>query len=112
MYNSLEVGPILRNIRLDRGLTIDKVSEITGLSDVTVIKMESGNRNMTMRSLYLLMDAYKVDANTILGINDCETDFSVDEKLSQMSTAQQKYFRATFMFMLDSASEHGQEVFS
>ena len=53
VYNSLEVGPKLRSIRMDRGLTIDKVSEITGLSVITVIKMESGNRNMTMRSLYL-----------------------------------------------------------
>lgn len=110
MYNSLEVGPILRNIRLDRGLTIDKVSEITGLSDVTVIKMESGNRNMTMRSLYLLMDAYKVDANTILGINESEIEFSVDKKLSRMSALQQKYFRTMFMFMLDSVN--GQEVFA
>lgn len=110
MYNRFEVGPILRNLRMERGLTIDKVSEITGLSDVTVTKMESGNRNMTMRSLYLLMDAYKVDANTILGIDKCEAKFSVDEKLSKMSAAQQKYFRTTFMFMLDSVS--GQEVFA
>lgn len=110
VYNSLEVGPKLRSIRMDRGLTIDKVSEITGLSVITVIKMESGNRNMTMRSLYLLMDAYKVDANTILGVSGYDSDYSIDEKLSRMTAEQRKYFRTTFMFMLDSACE--QEVFA
>ena len=67
-YDGYVVGPILRKLREDRGYSLTRLSEVTGLSVSTLIQMEQGGRNLSMKSLYVLMELYKVDANTILGI--------------------------------------------
>ena len=64
-YDGYTVGPKLRQLRKDRKLSVYQVSEMTGLSNSSINQMEQGGRNLSMNSLYLFMDAYKCDANTI-----------------------------------------------
>lgn len=106
-YNGYDVGPVLRELRKDRGLTIDKVCEITELSVSSIKQIEQGGRNLSMKSLYLFMDAYQCDANTILNICmepllDWE-DESIDGCLKLLSKEQRIYLKRTFMYMIDQA---------
>lgn len=52
-YDGYSVGPVVRQLRLDRKMTIDKVSELTGLSNSSIQQIEQGGRNLSMKSLYL-----------------------------------------------------------
>lgn len=69
-YNGYEVGPVLRRLRRNRHYTIEAFSEKTGISASTLKQMEQGGRNLSMRNLYVMMDALEVDANTILGLEE------------------------------------------
>ena len=100
-YDGYVVGPILRKLREDRGYSLTQLSEETGLSVSTLIQMEQGGRNLSMKSLYVLMELYKVDANTILGINKREDCKSIDTRLGKMEKERRAYFTASFLFMLE-----------
>lgn len=102
-YEGYEVGPILRKLREDRGYSLTQLSGATGLSVSTLIQMEQGGRNLSMKSLYVLMELYKVDANTILGINKREDCKSIDTRLDKLGKEKRAYFTASFLFMLDNA---------
>lgn len=104
-YDGYSVGPILRKLREDRGYSLTQLSGATGISVSTLIQMEQGGRNLSMKSLYVLMDLYKVDANTILGINKQEDCKSIDTRLGKMGKEKRAYFIASFLFMLDKAEE-------
>ena len=107
-YNGYEIGPNLRQIRKEKKLSLDQVCEITGLSDSSIKQIEQGGRGLSMRTLYLLMSAYQCDANTLLNIEETESDTdknekSIDSMLAALPSNQQKYFRRTFKVMLDQA---------
>lgn len=102
-YDGYVVGPILRKLREDRGYSLTRLSEVTGLSVSTLIQMEQGGRNLSIKSLYVLMELYKVDANTILGINKREDCKSIDTRLAKMEKEKRAYFTASFLFMLENA---------
>lgn len=102
-YNGYDVGPVLRELRKDKGLTIDKVCEITGISTSTLSQLEQGGRNLSMRNLYVLMDVYEVDANTILAVTPSKNKDSIDKRLSSLSQKQRDYFTSSFLFMLEQA---------
>jgi transcriptional regulator with XRE-family HTH domain len=54
------VGPRLRALRSDRGLTLASVSETTGISVSTLSRLESGGRRPTLELLLPLARAYQV----------------------------------------------------
>lgn len=68
-YNGYILGPVIRQLRLDRQYTLDQVSKQTGLSISNIQQIEQGGRNLSMKSLYLFMDAYQCDANSLLNLN-------------------------------------------
>lgn len=101
-YNGYMVGPVIRRLRQDRKLTLDQVSERTGLSISSIKQLEQGGRNMSMSSLYLFMAAYQCDANTILNIEQNTDDkSSIDRKLETLPAGKREYFTRTFLFMLE-----------
>jgi transcriptional regulator with XRE-family HTH domain len=108
-YDGYAVGPKLRQLRKDRKLSVYQVSEMTGLSNSSINQMEQGGRNLSMNSLYLFMDVYKCDANTILDINNIEkTDKkteSIDEMLTNLPEEKQAYLKQTFKFMIEQSSQ-------
>lgn len=67
-YNGLTVGPVIRQLRKERKLSVYDVSEKTGLSHSSINQIEQGGRNLSMNSLFLFMNAFDCDANTILNI--------------------------------------------
>jgi transcriptional regulator with XRE-family HTH domain len=54
------VGPRLRALRTDRGLTLGAVSRTTGISVSTLSRLESGGRKPTLELLLPLARAYQV----------------------------------------------------
>jgi transcriptional regulator with XRE-family HTH domain len=54
------VGPRLRALRSDRGLTLAAVAETTGISVSTLSRLESGGRRPTLELLLPLSRAYQV----------------------------------------------------
>ncbi|HHU75254.1 MAG TPA: ImmA/IrrE family metallo-endopeptidase [Clostridiales bacterium] len=66
-YDGYTVGPNLRQLRKDKKLSLYQVSEKTGLSQSSITQVEQGGRNLSMKSLYLLMDVYGfIDDNRTL----------------------------------------------
>ena len=104
-YNGYENGPILRSIRKKKKLTVDKVCEITGISTSTLNQIEQGGRNLSMKTLFVLMEVYQVDANTILNICPAEKKDSIDKRLDALSKAQRDYLKKSFFFMLEQAMQ-------
>ena len=102
------IGNRIRNLRKDKKLSLYQVSEKTGLSQSSITQVEQGGRNLSMKSLYLLMDVYGCDANTILSISrDSDLDSnkdSIDSRLKELPEEQQKYLKQTFLYMLDQAA--------
>jgi transcriptional regulator with XRE-family HTH domain len=54
------VGPRLRALRTERGLTLNTLSETTGVSVSTLSRLESGQRRPTLELLLPLARAYQV----------------------------------------------------
>ncbi len=108
-YNGYEIGPNLRQIRKDKKLSVYQVSESTGLSNSSINQIEQGSRGLSMNGLYLLMEAYHCDANTLLNIEETNSDTdkngqSIDSLLAGLPMEQQNYFRNTFEFMIQQAA--------
>ena len=98
MYNKLRVGDNLRNIRENYGLTIAEVAERSELSDGMIMKLELGHRNMSIKTIFILMDVFDVDANTLLDVSS-KTGV-VDEILIKLPESQKKYLEESFKFMV------------
>lgn len=62
-YEGYKIGPVIRDIRKDKGLLIEEVAAKTGISVSTLGQVEQGGRNLSMKNLYMLMEVYETDAN-------------------------------------------------
>ncbi|WP_329062132.1 helix-turn-helix domain-containing protein [Streptomyces sp. NBC_01429] len=60
------VGPRLRAIRRDRGTTLSRLSEVTGISLSTLSRLESGQRKPTLELLLPLAKAYGVQLDELV----------------------------------------------
>ena len=77
------------------------VATKTGISVSTLGQVEQGGRNLSMKNLYMLMDVYETDANTLLAIET--TSDSLDSKIRELPVDKQEYLRKTFNFMIEQA---------
>lgn len=68
------VGPVIRKVRLERGLSIMKASNLTGMSTSRLNQIEQGNRSISMKIWFAFMSAYGVDVNTLLDIKSNSID--------------------------------------
>ncbi|MBS4888147.1 MAG: helix-turn-helix transcriptional regulator [Clostridiales bacterium] len=73
----------------------------TGISVSTLGQVEQGGRNLSMKNLYMLMEVYETDANSLLAI-DCTPD-SLDSRLKRLPADKQDYLKKTFDFMIEQA---------
>ena len=59
---------MIRDIRKDKGLLMEEVAAKTGISVSTLGQVEQGGRNLSMKNLYMLMEVYETDANSLLAM--------------------------------------------
>ncbi|WP_329463688.1 helix-turn-helix domain-containing protein [Streptomyces sp. NBC_01431] len=62
-----EVGPRLKRLRAQRGLTLAALAEETGISKSTLSRLESGQRRPSLELLLPLAAAYRVPLDDLVG---------------------------------------------
>ena len=62
-----EVGPRLRRIRRQRGVTLAELSEVTGISKSTLSRLESGQRKPSLELLLPISAAHQVPLDELVG---------------------------------------------
>lgn len=100
-YEGYKIGPVIRDVRKNKGLLLDEVAMRTGISVSTLGQVEQGGRNLSMKNLYMLMEVYETDANTLLAIQT--TPDSLDSKLRRLPADKQVYLKNTFNYMIEQA---------
>lgn len=100
-YEGYKIGPVIRDVRKNKGLLLDEVAMRTGISVSTLGQVEQGGRNLSMKNLYMLMEVYETDANTLLAIET--TPDSLDSKLRRLPADKQVYLKNTFNYMIEQA---------
>jgi transcriptional regulator with XRE-family HTH domain len=61
------VGPRLRRVREERGLTLTEAAERTGISKSTLSRLENGQRRPSLELLLPLAQAYRVPIDDLVG---------------------------------------------
>lgn len=61
------VGPRMRNLRRERGVTLAELSRTTGISESTLSRLESGSRRPNLELLLPLARAYGVPLDELVG---------------------------------------------
>lgn len=61
------VGPRLRRLRTDRGVTLTALAETTGISKSTLSRLESGGRRPSLELLLPIAQAYQVPLDELVG---------------------------------------------
>jgi transcriptional regulator with XRE-family HTH domain len=62
-----QVGPRLRRLRAQRGVTLAALSESTGISKSTLSRLETGQRRASLELLLPLAQAYRVPLDDLVG---------------------------------------------
>lgn len=62
-----EFGQRLRALRLERGLSQEKLGQLAGLDRTYVSSAEAGRRNVSLKTIYKLADALGVEAKELVG---------------------------------------------
>ncbi|CDR17585.1 helix-turn-helix domain-containing protein [Streptomyces iranensis] len=61
------IGPRLRALRLQRGITLAALSQTTGISESTLSRLESGGRKANLELLLPLAHVYQVPLDELVG---------------------------------------------
>lgn len=99
-YEGWNVGSIIRQLRRDKNMTIDELSEAVGKSVSHITQVEEGTRRISIDLLYALVTELNTDANTILAIQNKQGNISVDEELRKLSPEMRTYFSQQFVQMI------------
>lgn len=102
-YDGCVVGSTLRRLRNEKNVTLEKMSSMTGISTSAIKQYEQGGRQISIKNLYVLIEFFGVDANTILNVTTAEKDVSIDERLREMDKQKRDYLKETFLFMVEQA---------
>ena len=62
-----DVGPRLRRLRGQRGITLTGLADATGISKSTLSRLENGQRKATLELLLLLASAYRLPLDDLVG---------------------------------------------
>jgi transcriptional regulator with XRE-family HTH domain len=62
-----QVGPRLKQLRTQRGVTLTALAEVTGISKSTLSRLETGQRRASLELLLPLAQAYRVPLDDLVG---------------------------------------------
>ena len=86
-------------------MTLEQMSGDTGISVSAIKQYEQGGRQISIRNLYVLIDFFGVDANTILNVSEPNKEISIDERLKRLDKKQRNYLKQTFLYMVDHVND-------
>src|SRR5580658_1479645 len=61
------VAEKIKAIRKEKGITQDRLAELTGLNRVHLYRLENGKQSMTLRTLKLIADTLNVKVRDLIG---------------------------------------------
>lgn len=99
-YDGLQIGQVIKNLRKEKGLSLEDLSDEVGKSESHMKQVEVGNRRMSLDLLLSLVSVLGVDANCILCISNNQNEVSIDKQLAAMPEEQRTYFTKVFQNMI------------
>ena len=100
-YEGWIVGARIKKLRKAKGMSAEEFGIRLEVSASHISQIEQGCRKMSIDLLYRVLNVLEVDANTLLGIDECHhTEISIDEALENLSEKQKIYFRTIFLQMI------------
>lgn len=100
-YDGFVVGQAVRNLRTEKHLTIEQLSEAVDKSASHIVQMELGSRKMSVDLLYSLMTVFNTDANSVLGIGESKKMISIDKALMVLDEPKRNYLIGIFLEMIE-----------
>jgi transcriptional regulator with XRE-family HTH domain len=64
--NTPQIGPVIQRHRKERGLTLEKLAEVSGISKSMLSQIERGQTNPTFGVLWNLTRALKIEFSDLL----------------------------------------------
>lgn len=106
-YQGWNAGQAIRELRIEKNMTIENLSEAVGKSVSHITQLEEGNRKMSIDLLYALISVLGTDANTILAIPTVKEigETSIDAELKKLDPIMREYLRQEFMHMISQAPQ-------
>lgn len=83
-YDGILIGQAVRDIRTERGLTIEELSDWVGKSVSHIHQLELGSRKMSVDLLLALVSVLDMDVNRILKIEKTEAVCDKEQKQQEM----------------------------
>lgn len=109
-YDGILIGQAVRDIRTERGLTIEELSDRVDKSVSHIHQLELGSRKMSVDLLLALVSVLDTDANRILRIEktgeafgreqESNTGVSIDDELDKLPAPQREYLKKAFLNMI------------
>ena len=66
----MDFSQIVKQLRLERGMTQQELANMVGLTKVTISQYETGKRKPSFEMIEALADVFHVDMNYLLGFTD------------------------------------------
>lgn len=85
-YQGWNAGAAIRELRIERNMTIEELSEAVDKSVSHITQLEEGNRKMSIDLLYALISVLETDANTVLAVPTVKKTekISIDAELKNL----------------------------
>ena len=105
-----EVGRRSRRLRLDKRLTLDELSQLSGVSRRTIISLEAGEANVSLGTLDKLARALGTDFGSL--VSDRQAEPLVSEAFRQVSPIWQDDAGSSARLLVSYAKPTGAEMWS
>lgn len=98
----MEIGTLLKNRRIDLGLTLKDIADAVGVSEATVSRWESGEiANMKRDKIAALAKVLSISPASIMGWEETSPKYYVNDETAQI--AQQIYEDKELRALFDAA---------
>ena len=109
-YDGILIGQAVRDIRTERRLTIEELSDRVDKSVSHIHQLELGSRKMSVDLLLALVSVLDTDANRILRVEktgeacsrrqESSTEISINDELDKLPAPQREYLKKAFLNMI------------
>lgn len=86
----MSFAKILKELRMEKGITQDQLSEKTGLSHACIALLEVEKRSPTAQTLNALADYFKVSTDYLLGRTDDSDDVMIRTNVNEQPKDQKE----------------------
>lgn len=111
----MEIGTLLKNRRIDLGLTLKDIADAVGVSEATVSRWESGEiANMKRDKIAALAKVLSISPASIMGWEETSPKYYINDETAQIAQDiyENKELRALFDAARDISPEDMKTLYS